>query len=377
MNDSDENTTGVPGEVTPAPGLAAILTAVNEISFIATDPAGTITFFGPGAERLLGYKAEDVVGVSSPVRFHLPFELSARQAELSRSGLACATPFEALVAPARRGDHEEPEFTYVARDGSHKSVALCVAEAPNVGYLFAAKDITARRASERLRRELLSAAAGELRSPLTSIRGAHDLGLSLGPDDLGGKARALFELADRNGERLTRLLSDMLEIERTDVDVPAAELSTLDMGALASEAVSRALGLAETRSVQLSFERATGSMEVRGESNRLTRVVNELLWSAIFARLSRRLASRDGDRARGATRRGAGDGNRLSAQPGRREEARRTPELSGGTRRRKRVSRRAPRGAAVREDGFENRPRRPGGSNRRRPGRLGGPDVSP
>ena len=56
---------------------------------IATDTEGVITVFNPGAERLLGYRAEDMVGQQTPAVLHLPEEVQARGQELSQ---ACGRP---------------------------------------------------------------------------------------------------------------------------------------------------------------------------------------------------------------------------------------------------------------------------------------------
>ena len=46
--------------------LSGVLDASTEIAFIATDPQGTITVFNTGAERLLGYRADEMVGKVTP-----------------------------------------------------------------------------------------------------------------------------------------------------------------------------------------------------------------------------------------------------------------------------------------------------------------------
>ncbi len=43
---------------------------------------GTITVFNPGAERMLGYRAEEVVGVATPAQFLARDELAAQAVEL-------------------------------------------------------------------------------------------------------------------------------------------------------------------------------------------------------------------------------------------------------------------------------------------------------
>src|SRR6185503_4416460 len=40
----------------------AVLEAATRVSIIATDPQGVITVFNTGAERMLGYDAEEMIG---------------------------------------------------------------------------------------------------------------------------------------------------------------------------------------------------------------------------------------------------------------------------------------------------------------------------
>src|SRR5258708_6258630 len=64
--------------------LKLVMDAATQVSIIATDAAGVITVFNAGAERMLGYSAEEMVGRQTPSIFHLEAEVAARGAELSR-----------------------------------------------------------------------------------------------------------------------------------------------------------------------------------------------------------------------------------------------------------------------------------------------------
>ena len=55
----------------------AILTSAN-FSIIATDEKGIIQLFNVGAERMLGYRAAEVVNRISPSDIHDPQEVRAR-----------------------------------------------------------------------------------------------------------------------------------------------------------------------------------------------------------------------------------------------------------------------------------------------------------
>ena len=56
----------------------AVLDAATQISIIATDTAGLITVFNRGAEQMLGYTSEEMVGKQSPAIIHLESEVLAR-----------------------------------------------------------------------------------------------------------------------------------------------------------------------------------------------------------------------------------------------------------------------------------------------------------
>src|SRR5512141_2783224 len=60
----------------------AILTSAN-FSIIATDEKGIIQLFNVGAERMLGYRADEVVNKINPSDIHDPQEVTARAQELS------------------------------------------------------------------------------------------------------------------------------------------------------------------------------------------------------------------------------------------------------------------------------------------------------
>ena len=73
--------------------LAGVLNAATETAIVAVHPSGaTITLFNRGAERMLGYSAQEVVGVASPGLFldraeigHAPRSSASNRATRSSS----------------------------------------------------------------------------------------------------------------------------------------------------------------------------------------------------------------------------------------------------------------------------------------------------
>ncbi len=96
----------------------AIFNSAN-FSSIATDAHGVIQIFNVGAERMLGYIADDVVNRITPADISDPHEVVARAAALSLELSTPITPgFEALVFKASRGIEDIYELTYIRKDGS-------------------------------------------------------------------------------------------------------------------------------------------------------------------------------------------------------------------------------------------------------------------
>jgi PAS domain S-box-containing protein len=131
----------------------AIFNSAN-FSSIATDAQGVIQIFNVGAERMLGYKAADVMDKITPADISDPRELIARAAALSLELGTRITPgFEALVFKASRGIEDIYELTYIRQDGSRFPAMVSVTALRDdqetiIGYLLIGTDNTARKRAE-------------------------------------------------------------------------------------------------------------------------------------------------------------------------------------------------------------------------------------
>jgi PAS domain S-box-containing protein len=139
---------------------AAILQSAG-VSIISTDARGNVGSFNTAAERMLGYRAQDVVGQSLPALIHLPQEIRAQAKALgAETGTVISSDFEALVGRARNGGVDQREWTYVRCDGSRFTVALSVSaidagDGRISGFICVAVDISSRKAHEQLQRSAL------------------------------------------------------------------------------------------------------------------------------------------------------------------------------------------------------------------------------
>jgi PAS domain S-box-containing protein len=132
---------------------SAIFNSAN-FSSIATDAKGVIQIFNVGAERMLGYAADDVVNKITPADISDPQELIVRAKALSvELGTPITPGFEALVFKASRGIEDIYELTYFRKDGSRFPAVVSVtalrdAQDAIIGYLLIGTDNTARKEAE-------------------------------------------------------------------------------------------------------------------------------------------------------------------------------------------------------------------------------------
>ncbi|MCW2818636.1 MAG: hypothetical protein JWR42_1423 [Marmoricola sp.] len=284
--------------------LGQLLDSANGTAFVATDPRGVITWFSPGAELMLGYAADEVVGRTTPMTFHEAREVLARARELGR------TPdYGVVTAPVDEGACQDTrDWTYVRKDGSRLSVSLSVtvARGPDgtpTGHLGVVRDVTDRRAAEqalvfaldreretnqrmleldRAKGEFVSSVSHELRTPLTSIVGYTEL---LGDpevvENLTEVQRQLVGRIERNGERLLALVEDLLTLARVEDGSFTLESSAIDLRDAVVRATDELAHAAHQHRVRLTTTVPSESVCVDGDPTHLERLVLNLTSNAV------------------------------------------------------------------------------------------------
>lgn len=124
--------------------INSILNSATEISIISTDTDGIITHFNTGAEKLLQYTKEEMIGKHTPLKLHTLEEIEQSNQTLTNNLI---DGFEAFSLLTKNGKPDTREWTYIRKDGSTIKVLLSVTslkdESDNIrGFLYVATDLT-------------------------------------------------------------------------------------------------------------------------------------------------------------------------------------------------------------------------------------------
>ena len=182
--------------------LAAVVESSDD-SIIASTLDGTILHWNPGAERMYGYGAPEVVG--APLGFLC---LPERAGEL-----------EEALDRVSRGEVHRYETVRVRKDGSPVDVSTTASPIRDtsgrvVGASGIDRDITERNRLETLRDEFIANAAHELRTPLATLTVLGEI-LSAHLDEMtpAQLSRSLAAL-ERQGRRANTLIANLLDLSQ-------------------------------------------------------------------------------------------------------------------------------------------------------------------
>lgn len=149
--------------------LRNVLDAATEVAIIATDLDGLINTFNVGAQKMLGYSEEDVVGKLRLMDLYQSAELEARASALSKDrGRPISASQLMFLDAVQDGTHPSQEWTLQRSDRSTLVVDMLVTAVRDdqglwTGYLAVCIDVTEhKRVNEAL------AAKGQLLKKLGS-----------------------------------------------------------------------------------------------------------------------------------------------------------------------------------------------------------------
>ena len=313
--------------------LQALLDASTEVAIIAVDANHVVRLFNRGAEKMLGYRASEVLGAQCPMGVHDPVELAQRSEELTHQLKRPVQGREAITAIAARFGYEVRDWTYFRKDGARIHVSLAVtavratlanAGAPQgprergaegevvfapgsgvvapgsdaLGFLFVATDQSERvrsnelelarrraEAASQAKSEFLSRVSHELRTPMNAMLGyAQLLQLEEG-HPLDGHQRERVARIEAAGWHLVTLINDVLDLSTIESGNARIQMTEVDVTLVINESMRLLAPLAESAKVTLSLalqqHLPREAWSVQADATRLRQVLVNIVGNAI------------------------------------------------------------------------------------------------
>ncbi|AIC20316.1 ATP-binding protein [Pseudomonas chlororaphis] len=262
--------------------LRLIIDGVKDYGIFALDTQGRVTTWNAGAERIKGYREQEILGRHFSL-FYLPEE--------------CPAHPDMALREATRDGHYMEEAWRCRKDGSRFWASVVItaqydASGALRGFSKITRDITDRRAAEialrtareeaesasRAKSEFLSRMSHELRTPLNAILGFAQL---LDMDSPSGQRPQVGHIL-RAGQHLLTLINEVLDIARIEAGHLPLNVEPIALASALHEALTLVSPMATDAGVQLAALPALSEhCAVIADRQRLIQVLLNLLSNAI------------------------------------------------------------------------------------------------
>jgi PAS domain S-box-containing protein len=257
-----------------------LVESVHDYAIFMLDPTGRVATWNVGAERIKGYRADEIIG--RHFRTFYPDEVA-------RSGV-CERELELA---AREGRFED-EGWRVRKDGSRFWASVVLGPVRDrrgelVGFSKVTRDLTASKRTEderaarlaaeqanRAKDEFLAILGHELRNPLAPIVTALQL-IRLRGD---GRLSKEHQVIERQVSHLVRLVEDLLDVSRIAKGKLAIEKQRVDIRDIVARAIEIAGPLVDQRRHQLRVDAPPHELVLDADEARLTQVFTNLVTNA-------------------------------------------------------------------------------------------------
>jgi PAS domain S-box-containing protein len=241
-----------------------------QLIVVGLDHNGNVEYINPFFLQLTGYTEEEVLGKYWFAHF-LP----------SSQKPTVEIYFEEVL---EQDFHPHYQNSVVTKLGEERMIAwsntlLKNLEGQPIGTISIGEDITERHKLEQMKAEFISIVSHELRTPLTSISGALEL-LSTGLiQPKSERGQETIEIAATEADRLTRLVDDILDLERLESGRVRLECQPWDLAQLMTRAVDFMQLAANQTDITLSAKPLSVMLDIDGD--RILQVLTNLLSNAV------------------------------------------------------------------------------------------------
>jgi PAS domain S-box-containing protein len=252
-----------------------LIEGVKDYGIFMLDPQGRVSSWNAGAERIKGYKAEDIIGESFS-RFY------------TEEDLASGKPERELELARNQGSTKD-EGWRMRKDGSRFWAQVVITSLYDQHGTLRGFAKVIRDASEQKRiavleeegrhiQEFLAMLAHELRNPLAPIRNAATIMNSTAVT--ASQLSWCREVIDRQVAHLARLVEDLLDVSRITTGKIKVDKEPLDINFVLTRAIESSRAMLEAKQQSLEVSITKEPMRVLGDVTRLEQVILNLLNNA-------------------------------------------------------------------------------------------------
>ncbi|MGQ8871490.1 two-component system histidine kinase PnpS [Paenibacillus sp. TSA_86.1] len=231
---------------------------------VMIDATQSIALVNREAERILGIQATKVTGK--------PYTELKRHYELTRT-------IEESVALQERM-HEEvsvfnPEERLIRLDG----VPMSEDNGGYRGMLFLLQDVTAIRRLESMRSEFVANVSHELKTPVAAVKGFAETLLSGGVQDKETE-RSFLQIIYDEGDRLNRLIGDILELSKIESKRAPLECSPVHVHSFFEMVLGTLSKVAEKKQIRLEMN-VPEELYIEADEDKMKQIFINLLSNGI------------------------------------------------------------------------------------------------
>ena len=250
--------------------LSVVASSTSSLVVIS-DPAGCIEWVNAAFEQKTGYALSEILG-HSPGSFLQGPGTDEQAVDRLRAAIRSWQPIrEELLNYTKLG---EPYWI------SLNLTPVVSGEGHLERFISVQDDITDRKRIERMKDEFISTVSHELRTPLTAITGALGL-LSAGvAGAMSDQAGRLLDIANKNSNRLTVLINDLLDMDKLVEGGMPIESEVHRLLPLVQLAIQHNQPYADQYGVTLVVVDPSDDATVDVDSLRLMQVMSNLLSNA-------------------------------------------------------------------------------------------------
>jgi signal transduction histidine kinase len=175
------------------------------------------------------------------------------------------------------------ELEGVRQDGSRFPAELSVSTVTSDGgraFVVIVRDVTERKAVERMKAEFVATVSHELRTPLSALRGHVELVLDGDGGPVTELQRRFLQVATQSADRLGALINDLLDVAKIETGRVQLRKELVDLTAVLRE-VSATFRVEADRRGLVFQEDLAALPTVVGDRDRLIQVFGNLVSNAI------------------------------------------------------------------------------------------------